>query len=82
MDEVRQKMEKASFTQSNNELKMFVVSAHDLTLVSLLRTLGFTYVPWKPDFSATLLIELHKINRHKHLVQVFTQNFFVNICLF
>jgi hypothetical protein len=54
----------------SNKQKLFVVSGHDLTLINLLRTLGFTDTPWKPDFSATLLFELHKINQ-QHIVEVF-----------
>jgi len=54
----------------SSNLKLFVVSGHDLTLVSLLRTLGFTESAWKPDFSASLIIELHKIGQD-YQVQVF-----------
>jgi len=54
----------------SSKLKLFVVSGHDLTLINLLRTLGFTDTAWKPDFSASLLIELHKIGQ-EYKVQVF-----------
>jgi hypothetical protein len=68
LDEIRLKMEKKA--NPSDKQKLFVVSGHDLTLINLLRTLGFTDTPWKPEFSAALLIELHKISQ-QHVVQVF-----------
>lgn len=48
--------------QSNNleENKMFIYSAHDVTLVNVWRTLGFIEM-LKPEYGASLLFELHSV---------------------
>ncbi|CAB3365834.1 Hypothetical predicted protein [Cloeon dipterum] len=60
---------------ASSRLKMLLVSGHDLTLINLLRTLGFVETRWKPDFSATLILELHAIDQ-KHIVQLWYNNGF------
>lgn len=39
--------------------KAYLYSAHDITLVNLLRTMGFTDELFKPDYVATLIFEMH-----------------------
>lgn len=48
--------------KSNNlkENKMFIYSAHDVTLVNVWRTLGFAEM-LKPEYGASLLFELHSV---------------------
>lgn len=49
--------------------KIFIYSGHDLTIVSLLRTMGFDNYA-NPGFGAILLIELYCSNEHGHAVKV------------
>lgn len=39
--------------------KIFFYSAHDITIINVLQTLGFTEI-LKPDYGAAVLLELHK----------------------
>lgn len=41
-----------------NSPKLFVYSGHDITLINILRTLGFDDI-LKPGFAAYFIIELH-----------------------
>ena len=38
--------------------KLYLYSAHDLTLVNVLRAMGFTNELFKPDYGAALIFEL------------------------
>lgn len=39
--------------------RAYLYSVHDITLVNLLRTMGFTSEYFKPDYSAMLIFELN-----------------------
>lgn len=41
-----------------DETKLYLYSAHDTTLVNVLRAMGFTEELFKPDFAAALIFEL------------------------
>lgn len=41
-----------------NEMKLYLYSAHDITLVNVLRAMGFTEELFKPDYGAALIFEL------------------------
>lgn len=42
--------------------RSYFYSAHDITIVNVLRTMGFTNELFKPDYGATLIFELHLVN--------------------
>lgn len=42
------------------DTKLFVYSAHDLTLVNILKALSFKE-EFLPDYGATLIVELHNV---------------------
>ena len=42
--------------------RSYFYSAHDITIVNVLRTMGFTNELFKPDYGATLIFELHLTN--------------------
>lgn len=44
---------------ATNPKRSYFYSAHDITIVNVLRTMGFTNELLKPDYGATLLFELH-----------------------
>lgn len=48
-----------SFANGNDTRRAYFYSAHDITLVNLLRTMGFTEEFFKPEYGATLVFELH-----------------------
>lgn len=64
----------------NGELgkKLFLYSAHDVTVVAVLKALG-VYFPHVPKFSSATILELHQINGD-YFIKVFTflllRNFF------
>ncbi|XP_054011568.1 lysosomal acid phosphatase-like [Hylaeus anthracinus] len=41
--------------------RAYLYSAHDITLVNILRTMGFTSEYFKPDYGATLVFQLHGV---------------------
>lgn len=41
--------------------RAYLYSAHDITLVNLLRTMGFTSEYFTPDYGATLVFQLHAV---------------------
>lgn len=49
--------------------KLFLFSGHDITIVTVMRTLGFENL-LKPGFGASLTLELHKTNSNDYFVQV------------
>lgn len=42
--------------------RSYFYSAHDITIVNVMRTMGFTNELLKPDYGATLILELHLDN--------------------
>ncbi|XP_072758830.1 lysosomal acid phosphatase-like isoform X2 [Anoplolepis gracilipes] len=44
--------------------RSYFYSAHDITIVNVLRTMGFTDELLKPDYGATLIFELHLVNNN------------------
>ncbi|KAL6256375.1 hypothetical protein P5V15_012490 [Pogonomyrmex californicus] len=46
----------------NDSKRSYFYSAHDITLVNVLRTMGFTNELLKPDYGATLILELYLAN--------------------
>lgn len=50
--------------------KLFLYSGHDLTLVSVIRALGFEE-GFKPEYGASIIFELHQpLDEGDHLVEV------------
>lgn len=41
-----------------DNMKLYLYSAHDITLVNVLRAMGFTEELFKPDYGAALIFEL------------------------
>jgi len=39
--------------------RSYFYSAHDITIVNVMRTMGFTNELLKPDYGAALILELH-----------------------
>lgn len=48
-----------AFNDGQDTRRTYLYSAHDITLVNLLRTMGFTNEYFKPDYGSTLIFELH-----------------------
>lgn len=50
-----------AFNNNNNQdtRRAYFYSAHDITLVNLLRTMGFTDEYFKPEYGSTLIFQLH-----------------------
>lgn len=46
----------------NNPKRSYFYSAHDITIVNVMRTMGFTNELLKPDYGAALILELHLDN--------------------
>lgn len=58
----------------NPDRKMFLYSGHDLTIVSVLRALGFEE-RIKPDIGASVIIELHRpFDGSEHFVEILYKN--------
>lgn len=47
---------------SSKPKRSYFYSAHDITIVNVLRTMGFTNELFKPDYGAMLIFELHFVN--------------------
>ncbi|XP_067217330.1 lysosomal acid phosphatase isoform X1 [Linepithema humile] len=47
---------------SSTPKRSYFYSAHDITIVNVLRTMGFTNELFKPDYGAMLIFELHLVN--------------------
>lgn len=56
--EISDNMDSKRTAVSKTDRKMVLYSAHDVTIVNVWRTLGFTDMI-KPDFGASLILELH-----------------------
>lgn len=61
LKEILLHMEEIKRTDSKPKRSYFY-SAHDITIVNVLRTMGFTNELFKPDYGATLIFELHFTN--------------------
>lgn len=48
-----------AFTNGKDARRAYLYSVHDVTMVNLLRTMGFTNEYFKPEYSATLIFQLH-----------------------
>lgn len=48
-----------AFNDGQDTRRAYLYSAHDITLVNLLRTMGFTDEYFKPDYGSTVIFELH-----------------------
>ncbi|XP_011688976.1 PREDICTED: lysosomal acid phosphatase [Wasmannia auropunctata] len=58
LKEILRNMEES---KSGPKLKRsYFYSAHDITIVNVMRTMGFTNELFKPDYGATLILELHQ----------------------
>lgn len=42
--------------------RSYFYSAHDVTIVNVMRTMGFTNELLKPDYGAMIILELHFVN--------------------
>ncbi|KAL6445222.1 hypothetical protein ACFW04_002234 [Cataglyphis niger] len=61
LKEILLHMEEIKRTDSKPKRSYFY-SAHDITIVNVLRTMGFTNELFKPDYGAMLILELHFTN--------------------
>ncbi|XP_076233585.1 lysosomal acid phosphatase-like [Calliopsis andreniformis] len=59
LKEILQHMQ--AFANRNDTRRAYFYSAHDITLVNLLRTIGFTSESLKPKYGTTLVFQLHAI---------------------
>lgn len=50
--------------------KAYFYSVHDVTLVNLLRTMGFTNELFLPEYGATIIFELHSYSDKEREVKV------------
>lgn len=50
--------------------RAYFYSAHDITIVNTMRTMGFTSKLLKPDYGAMLILELHLADNGKQNVKV------------
>lgn len=48
-----------AFNNNQDTRRAYFYSAHDITLVNLLRTMGFTDEYFKPEYGSTLIFQLH-----------------------
>lgn len=70
MKEVQSHMADKALRVLRPDRKLFLYSGHDLTLVSVLRTLGAPGL-LKPDPAAALFIELHRaLDGSQHFIEV------------
>lgn len=68
LKEILQNMEK---TKTDTQLKgAYFYSAHDITIVNTMRSMGFTSKLLKPDYGAMLIFEVHLTNDEKQEVKV------------
>ncbi|XP_065159474.1 prostatic acid phosphatase-like [Atheta coriaria] len=69
--EILTNMEMKALQKLTPNRKMIMYSGHDLTIVTLMRVFGFPELI-KPDFGATVIIELHKYTAEEdHIVKFF-----------
>ncbi|XP_076638710.1 lysosomal acid phosphatase-like [Colletes latitarsis] len=59
LKEILERMQAAK--SGTDTRRAYLYSAHDITLVNVLRTMGFTSEYVKPDYGATLVFQLHAI---------------------
>ncbi|KAG7204215.1 hypothetical protein KM043_002046 [Ampulex compressa] len=59
---VKEILENMRSAMGGNGKKAYLYSAHDITIVNVLRTMGFTNELLKPDYGAVLILELHSVN--------------------
>ncbi|XP_043792754.1 lysosomal acid phosphatase-like isoform X1 [Apis laboriosa] len=52
-------LERLNAFNNQNTRRAYFYSAHDITLVNLLRTMGFTNEYFKPEYGSTLIFQLH-----------------------
>lgn len=55
-------MHMRGFQNGTDTRPTYLYSVHDITLVNLLRTMGFTSEHLKPEYGATLVFEVHAID--------------------
>lgn len=53
----------------NPDRRMFIYSAHDITLINVLNTLGLSH-DLKPDYGAAFIIEAHTVDSAKLEIKV------------
>lgn len=74
-----------SFNNNQDTRRAYFYSAHDITLVNLLRTMGFTDEYFKPEYGSTLIFQLHagsNSTEDMELKVILTILFFFQLCLF
>lgn len=48
-----------AFNNGQDTRRVYLYSVHDITIVNLLRTMGFRNEYFKPEYGATLIFEMH-----------------------
>ena len=67
-----------AFNDGQDTRRAYLYSAHDINLVNLLRTMGFTDEYLKPDYGSTIIFELHAASNSANTeIKV---SFLANVC--
>lgn len=74
LKEIITRMSNKSQNNLKPDLDLVLYSAHDLTIVSIMRTLGFDEL-LKPDYGASLIFELHEVNNKYEVRLLYKSNF-------
>lgn len=67
--------------RNDSKKELFLYSGHDLTLVSLLRCLGIEEL-YKPQFGASVILELHNVNKEYFIKVIFFKIYIFCLRLF
>ncbi|RLU17240.1 hypothetical protein DMN91_011309 [Ooceraea biroi] len=59
---------------NSNPKRSYFYSAHDITIVNVLRTMGFTNELLKPDYGATLIFELYTADNGEEVKALYLNN--------
>ncbi|XP_012150040.1 lysosomal acid phosphatase [Megachile rotundata] len=63
-----------AFKNGDDTRRAYFYSAHDTTLVNLLRTMGFTNEYFKPDYGAMLIFQLHNVSDFTEIKLMYRNN--------
>lgn len=66
--EILQHMEETTIQPQSR--RAYIYSAHDITIINTMRTMGFTSKSLKPDYGAMFILELHLTDNGNQEVKV------------
>ncbi|KAF2883594.1 hypothetical protein ILUMI_22589 [Ignelater luminosus] len=73
LKQVISRMSQKSQNNLKPDLRLILYSGHDLTIVTVMRTLGFGEL-LKPDYAASLIFELHQMNNNYEVKLLYKAN--------